>query len=206
MIIYVIGLLAQLFFSSRILVQWVMSERQKKIVSPTLFWVLSMMGSYLLFIYGWLRDDFSILLGQVISYYIYIWNLNLKGYWSTLPLPLRAVLLGTPWLAVGIVMRDFDAFMQQFFLQDDIPLWMIVMGSAGQVIFTLRFVYQWVMTLRTKKADLPIGFWVFSLLGSSIIISYAILRRDPILIIGQSFGFIAYTRNVILGVQHARNS
>ncbi len=201
MIIYVIGLLAQLFFSSRILVQWIMSEREKKIVSPTLFWILSMLGSYLLFIYGWLRDDFSILLGQLIAYYIYIWNLNLKGFWSSIPLPLRAVLLGTPWLAVGIVMRDFDGFVQQFFQQKEVPLWMIIMGSAGQIIFTLRFVYQWIITLKTKKAELPIGFWIISLVGSSIIIAYAVLRRDPVLILGQSFGFIAYTRNVILGVQ-----
>lgn len=204
MIVYVIGLIAQLFFSSRILIQWVMSEREKKIVSPTIFWILSMLGSYLLFIYGWLRDDFSILLGQIISYYIYIWNINLKGYWSTLAFPIRAVLLGTPWLAVGIVLRDYDSFVQQFFQQEDIPLWTIIMGSAGQVIFTLRFVYQWVTTLKTKKADLPIAFWIFSLLGSGIIIAYAILRYDPVLIIGQSFGFIAYIRNVILGVKHTR--
>ena len=59
-----------------------MSERKKKVVSPTIFWVLSLMASYMFFIYGWLRDDFAIMFGQVISYYIYMWNLKVKGVWS----------------------------------------------------------------------------------------------------------------------------
>ena len=65
-----IGFLAQLFFSARILVQWILSERAKRVVSPSIFWILSLAGSFLLCLYGWLRDDFSIILGQFISYYI----------------------------------------------------------------------------------------------------------------------------------------
>ena len=76
--IYVIGFLAQVFFSARILLQWILSERAKKVISPAIFWQLSIVGSYLLFVYGWLRDDFAIILGQIISYYIYIWNLGQK--------------------------------------------------------------------------------------------------------------------------------
>lgn len=76
--IYIIGFLAQLLFSARLLLQWIMSERAKKVVSPSIFWKLSLIGAWLLFIYGWLRDDFAIILGQLISYYIYIWNLDKK--------------------------------------------------------------------------------------------------------------------------------
>ena len=79
--IYIIGFLAQALFSARILVQWVMSERAKRVVSPSIFWILSIIASYMLFIYGFLRDDFAIMLGQVISYYVYIWNLNEKDIW-----------------------------------------------------------------------------------------------------------------------------
>ena len=50
--IYVVGFLAQLFFSARILLQWILSERAKKVISPTIFWQLSLVGSYLLFLYG----------------------------------------------------------------------------------------------------------------------------------------------------------
>ena len=73
--IYIIGFLAQLLFSARLLLQWIMSERAKKVVSPSIFWKLSLIGAWLLFIYGWLRDDFAIILGQLISYYIYILSL-----------------------------------------------------------------------------------------------------------------------------------
>ena len=70
-----IGFLAQTFFSARILVQWILSERARHVLSPTIFWVLSLMGAYLLCIYGWLRNDFAIILGQFISYYIYLLSL-----------------------------------------------------------------------------------------------------------------------------------
>ena len=91
--IYVIGFLAQAFFSARIIFQWVLSEKAKKVVSPSIFWILSIAGSYLLCIYGWLRDDFSIIFGQFISYYIYLWNLNEKGIWNKLHGVLKTLLV-----------------------------------------------------------------------------------------------------------------
>ena len=57
--IFVIGFLAQICFSARIILQWILSEKAKKVVSPSIFWKLSLIGAYLLFIYGWLRNDFS---------------------------------------------------------------------------------------------------------------------------------------------------
>ena len=90
--IYAIGFLAQAFFSARILIQWILSERAKKVVSPAAYWICSIVGSYLLFIYGWLRDDFSIILGQFISYYIYLWNLDSKGLWRSVPRIFRIIL------------------------------------------------------------------------------------------------------------------
>ena len=66
--IYVIGFLAQLCFSARILIQWLMSERARKVLSPTVFWILSLAGAYLLCLYGWLRKDFAIVMGQFLSY------------------------------------------------------------------------------------------------------------------------------------------
>ena len=77
-----IGFLAQLFFSARILVQWFLSEKAGKVLSPSIFWIFSLMGAYLLCIYGWLRNDFAIILGQFMSYYVYLWNLKEKGIWK----------------------------------------------------------------------------------------------------------------------------
>lgn len=51
-IILAIGFLAQIFFAARTLVQWIMSERARKVLSPSLFWILSIAGAYLLCIYG----------------------------------------------------------------------------------------------------------------------------------------------------------
>lgn len=196
--IYVIGFLAQIFFSARILLQWILSERAKKVISPAIFWQLSILGSYLLFIYGWMRNDFAIILGQVIAYYIYIWNLDKKQQWKKLPVIIRTLLLLTPVVAVLYMLKDAGAFVDQFFRNENIPLWLLVYGAMGQIIFTLRFVYQWIYSKRKDESLLPIGFWIISLFGSLIIVSYAIYRRDPVLILGQSTGLLAYSRNIYL--------
>lgn len=205
-IVYIIGFLAQIFFSTRILVQWILSERAKEIVSPSIFWILSIAGSYLLFIYGWCRDDFSIILGQIISYYIYIWNLNEKGIWRNVNILLRIILFITPLVACAFLLKSPEQFISQFFKNEDIPIWLLIFGSAGQVIFTLRFIYQLIYSYRKHESKLPIGFWIISLVGSSIIVSYGIFRLDPVLILGQSVGFIAYIRNIILGVRKNKSA
>lgn len=198
MMLYVIGFLAQIFFSARILLQWILSERAKRVVSPAMFWALSLAGSYLLFIYGWLRDDFAIILGQVISYYIYIWNLSAKGVWRKIYAVVRYLLLLTPVVAIGFAVTHADTFIHDFFRNDKVPLWLLLFGSAGQIIFTLRFVYQYFYSRRRGESMLPVGFWIISLTGSAAIVAYGIVRLDPVLILGQSVGFIAYTRNIII--------
>lgn len=196
--IYIIGFLAQLLFSARLLMQWIMSERAKKVVSPSIFWKLSLIGAYLLFIYGWLRDDFAIILGQLISYYIYIWNLDKKESWRKVPFGIRYIILLTPVAAVFYMVKDIPAFVDQFFRNDDIPLGVLIFGSMGQIIFTLRFVYQWLYSRRKNESMLPLGFWLISLSGSLIIVAYALYRRDPVLILGQSTGLIVYCRNIYI--------
>lgn len=194
--IYIIGFLAQICFSARLLFQWIISEKAKRVESPAIFWLLSLIGSYLLFFYGWLRDDFAIILGQLISYYIYIWNLDIKNSWKRIPRPIRYALIATPFLAIGYMLSDAQEFLHQFFRNEKIPLGLLIWGSLGQVIFTLRFVYQWIYSHKRHESILPLGFWLISLTGSFIIVSYAIVRKDPVLILGQSTGFIVYGRNI----------
>lgn len=197
-VVYSIGFLAQGLFSVRLIIQWFLSEKAKKVVSPTSYWQISILASYLLFIYGWLRDDFAIILGQFISYYIYIWNLNTKNHWLSLPSILRYLLLFTPLAVVVYLFFTWDTHGPRLFQNVDIPLWMLIFGSMGQIIFTFRFVYQWFYSRKEGESTFPITFWVLSLFGSSIIIAYGIYRRDPVLILGQSAGFIAYIRNLFL--------
>ena len=76
-----------------------------------------------------------------------------------------------------------------------IDFWLIF-GLVGQLCFTMRFLVQWIQSERKKESIIPISFWIFSLLGSSILLAYAIYRKDPVFILGQSFGFIVYIRNL----------
>ena len=93
---------------------------------------------------------------------------------------------------MGYMFKDLPAFVNQFFKNEDIPLWLLVFGSLGQIIFTLRFVYQWLYSRRKNESVLPLGFWLISLTGSLIIVAYALYRRDPVLILGQSTGLLVY--------------
>lgn len=196
--IFILGFVSQVLFFTRTLLQWILSERARKVLSPTIYWVLSIVASYLFCIYGWFRNDFAILLGQFISYYIYIWNLNENGVWNKIPVIFKAILILTPICAVGFVLRDSNYFITNFLTNMNIPLWQVILGSLGQIIFTLRFVYQWVYSMRRNESLLPIGFWIISLIGSGIIVIYGLIRLDPILILGQSVGFIAYIRNIAI--------
>lgn len=198
MMVFVLGFISQMLFFTRTLLQWILSERAQKVLSPTIYWVLSIIASYLFCIYGWLRNDFSILLGQIISYYIYIWNLNENGVWAKINIVLKTLLILTPILAIGFVLKNGNYFVANFLSNNKIPLSLVIFGSLGQIIFTLRFVYQWIYSMRRKESILPVGFWIISLVGSGIIATYGLIRLDPILILGQSVGFIAYTRNIVL--------
>ena len=95
-IIYSIGFLAQILFSSRLIIQWFYSEKKNKIITPSIFWILSLLGSFLLFIYGYLRNDFAIMLGQSLTYFIYIRNLQLQKEWIKLNILIRFLFITFP--------------------------------------------------------------------------------------------------------------
>ncbi len=197
---FILGFVAQGLFSIRVLIQWALSEKAHKVVSPTIYWQISLFASFLFSIYGWLRGDFAIILGQIFSYYIYIWNLNNKNHWKEIFALGRYIILFTPVVALIYVIYNGGSTMDRLF--GNIPLGLLLFGSAGQIIFTFRFIYQWWYSKSRNESLLPTGFWVLSLVGSAITITYGIFRKDPVLIIGQGAGFIAYSRNLWLAVKH----
>lgn len=197
-LVYSIGFLAQILFSGRLLSQWILSERSKKVVTPSLFWKLSLLASFLLFVYGWLRDDFAIMLGQTLTYFIYIRNLQLQGEWQKSPKLFRWFLWIFPVLIVIYSYNNNQYDLNDFFKNEAIPTWLLILGSVAQVIFTFRFIYQWMYSEKEKSSTLPFGFWLLSLIGSSLILVYAILRKDPVLFVGHIFGAFVYVRNLIL--------
>jgi len=76
--------------------------------------------------------------------------------------------------------------------------YLVIFGFAGQICFSLRFLVQWIASEKKKESHIPIVFWYFSLAGGLILLTYAILRRDPVFIVGQAGGIIVYIRNLIL--------
>ena len=76
-------------------------------------------------------------------------------------------------------------------------IWLII-GMAGQILFGLRFLIQWICSEVKKESHIPIVFWYFSISGGLILLAYAIHRQDPVFIVGQSTGLIVYLRNLRL--------
>jgi len=76
-------------------------------------------------------------------------------------------------------------------------LWMAV-GFLGQAIFTARFLVQWVVSEKKRDSVVPVAFWWLSLFGGMTLLSYAISRRDPVIIVGQGMGLFVYVRNLML--------
>jgi len=196
--VYGIGFLAQLLFSGRLLLQWILSEKSKRVITPAIFWKLSLVASFLLFVYGYLRDDFAIMLGQALTYYIYIRNLQLQGEWQKSHKLFQLFLLGFPIAIVIYGYNNGEYDLYQLFNNEAIPVWLLILGIISQLIFTIRFVYQWMYSEKTKKSQLPVGFWRMSVIGAALILTYAIFRKDPVLFIGHIAGLVIYIRNIFI--------
>lgn len=80
----------------------------------------------------------------------------------------------------------------------DIPFWLLVLGLVGQLVFTARFVVQWIASERAGRSVVPLAFWWTSLTGALLLLAYGVFRADPIIILGQSLGFLIYGRNLVL--------
>jgi lipid-A-disaccharide synthase-like uncharacterized protein len=80
----------------------------------------------------------------------------------------------------------------------------LVIGFTGQALFFMRFFVQWLYSEKHKRSMIPTAFWYFSLGGSCLLLVYAILRRDIVFTVGQSTGFLIYTRNLYLIAKEKR--
>lgn len=72
----------------------------------------------------------------------------------------------------------------------------LVLGFAAQALFGSRFLVQWIASERKGESIIPLAFWYLSLAGGILLFSYAIYRKDPVFIFGQSCGILVYTRNL----------
>ncbi|WP_034886895.1 lipid-A-disaccharide synthase N-terminal domain-containing protein [Gillisia sp. Hel_I_29] len=197
-LVYGIGFLAQLMFSSRLIIQWLRSEKAKEVKTPTIFWKLSLLGAIFFFIYGYLRDDIAIMIGQALIYAVYFRNLQLKGHWKDSNIFLKIAVIVSPILITLYMVFFATLDWSKLFHGENLALWIVLMGIIGQIIYTGRFIYQWYYSEKNQESTLPKTFWIISLTGSAIIFTYAIFRKDPVLLSAHFFGAIIYIRNLII--------
>ncbi len=76
-------------------------------------------------------------------------------------------------------------------------LW-LGLGVFAQLMFSARFLIQWLASERAGKSIVPLLFWYLSIAGSLLLLAYSIYRKDPVFILGQSMGILIYSRNLYL--------
>lgn len=201
--IYALGFVGQGMFGARTIAQWIHSERAGRVVSPTIFWVFSVCGSLLFLVYGVIRRDPVIIVGQTISFYIYVRNLQLKNAWQGLHWVLKLVLLPAPFLILlgSVLFLELDSSKLFEFRFSD-PF--LVAGMIGQLLLNFRYVYQWYFSERAHESLLPLGFWIISAFASILVVVYGYYRQDPVLLAAQAAGLVAYLRNIWIYSRNAR--
>ena len=78
------------------------------------------------------------------------------------------------------------------------PHYWLYLGFAGQLLFGLRFIVQWVVSERAGKSVMPLAFWFLSVGGGLMTLIYGLVRREPVIIFGQALSTIIYVRNLML--------
>lgn len=80
----------------------------------------------------------------------------------------------------------------------------VLLGFIAQGFFTARFAVQWIASERAGKSVVPLSFWLLSIGGGLLLLTYALYRRDPVFIAGQGFGVFVYTRNLYFVMRDRR--
>lgn len=193
----VAGWVGDACFFSRFLVQWIASERARRSVSPRVFWRLSVLGSTLLGVYTLARAEYVLLAGSVINGLIAFRNLQLGGEPRRLgrgPTAMLGVAAIASTVAAGMAMPS----------EEGPPLGWLLAVMVGQALWSSRFVVQWWASERRGESHFPIAFWWISLLGNGLLLSYALHRRDPILVAGLAIGPFVQVRNLVLSYRARR--
>jgi lipid-A-disaccharide synthase-like uncharacterized protein len=195
--IYAIGFFSQGLFAARMVIQWYLSEKEGKIVSPIIYWQISLIATYLFLFYGILQNDFIIILGMALSYIISLRNLQLDGYWNAMSGMTRWLATAVPLLTVGWIFVPGSSLKTDFNVEEFFNA-IVLSGAIGQLLLNFRFVYQWYYAEKLKTSILPLGFWIMTAIGSVLVVIYAVVYFDPVLIFAQGLGLLASLRNIQL--------
>ena len=85
----------------------------------------------------------------------------------------------------------YDVFVARF------DFWLFF-GLVAQVLFGARFIVQWIASERAGKSVMPLAFWFFSMAGGLMTLVYGLVRREPVIIFGQTLAIVIYVRNLML--------
>jgi lipid-A-disaccharide synthase-like uncharacterized protein len=89
-----------------------------------------------------------------------------------------------------------SAYFQEVFVTK-FDFW-LVFGLAAQLIFAARFLVQWISSERAGKSVIPFSFWLFSVAGGLMTLVYGLVKREPVIIVGQGLATFIYLRNIML--------
>jgi lipid-A-disaccharide synthase-like uncharacterized protein len=85
----------------------------------------------------------------------------------------------------------YDVFVAKF------DFW-LAFGLIAQLLFTARFLVQWISSERAGQSVVPMAFWFFSMGGGLMTLVYGVAKREPVIILGQGLATIIYIRNIML--------
>jgi lipid-A-disaccharide synthase-like uncharacterized protein len=75
---------------------------------------------------------------------------------------------------------------------------LVLFGLAAQFLFAARFIVQWLASERAGRSVMPLAFWFFSVGGGILTLVYGLIRREPVIILGQGLSIFIYLRNLAL--------
>jgi lipid-A-disaccharide synthase-like uncharacterized protein len=93
----------------------------------------------------------------------------------------------------------YDAFVSKF------DFW-LVFGVIAQLLFAGRFLVQWIVSEKEGKSVIPMAFWFFSIGGGLMTLIYGLVKREPVIILGQAVATVIYVRNIMLIVKERRGA
>ena len=199
----VLGTAGGFLFYTRFYIQWIVSERKKRSVVPTIFWYQSSVGSVMLLIYAFMSQSPLGALSQSLN--IVIYSRNLIHIWrekGVLTKQRRKLVQGSVILVVlvatALVARTW---MREYQIQQAAPdaaeawFWLFI-GLIGQGLFACRLLIQWAATELARKSVVPTAFWHLSIMATSLTLLCYAHRREWIFAIGQCANILIYARNL----------
>jgi lipid-A-disaccharide synthase-like uncharacterized protein len=193
------GLIGNAFFTARVLVQWIASERNKRSVVPVAFWWTSLSAAVIHILYslgrhdehGAYDPDLPMFIGLAATLLPYIRSLRIHYRPDRPPRPAGpfiaiAAAIMLVLIAVAAAGVPFDTW------------WLFTLGIAGNAIYRSRFFVAWIHSERHRRAELPLAFWYLSMAGSFLLLAYSLLRGDAVFLLSFLFNSAPYLRNIVL--------